>query len=40
MTKKKSEEVEVNAVYKQKVNKIKLINLEKSTEEKSKINLR
>ena len=40
MAKKKSEKVKVNTVYKQKVNKIKLMNLEKSTEKKLKINSR
>ena len=40
ITKKKSGKVEVNAVYKQKADKIKSVNLEKSTEKKLKINLR
>ena len=40
MAKKKSGKVEVNTVYKQKVDKIKSINLEKSTEKKPKINSR
>ena len=40
MTKKKSGKVKVNTIYKQKVDKIKSVNLEKLTEKKLKINSR